>query len=93
MLTSLQGVIDAMSSQDDILGGALSGMDSLTGDSDSSTADSFTDGVASGTSEGLKEIIDIYKQKAEGKQDILITDPNLELKAVFVVTTPTSTVE
>jgi len=41
----------------------------------------------------LKEIIDIYKQKAEGKQDILITDPNLELKAVFVSTTPTSTVE
>lgn len=94
MLTSVQGVIDAMSSQDDILGGALSGIEGLSGsDSDSATADSFTDGVASGTSEGLKEIIDIYKQKAEGKQDILITDPNLELKAVFVSTTPTSTVE
>lgn len=91
MLTTVQGVIEAMSSKDEGIAGALESMDSLSsGGDDSSTSDSFTEGVASGTSEGLKEIIDIYKSKAEGKQDILITDPNLELKSIFVNTTPVS---
>ncbi len=90
MLSTLQGVVDSMTAEDPMTAG-LEGLQGLVGDSGSSTtADAFTDGVASGASSGIAEILDVYKAKAQGKADMLISSGKLVLKSVFIKTTPLS---
>ena len=84
MLSSVQGVVESMTTPDDGFGGALAGLTDTT----TTEQDAFTDGVASGASEGIQEILDAMKEKSEGKKDLLITTGGLKVSSVFVITTP-----
>ena len=86
MLSTIQGVIDSMTEPEDGMAGALAGMESLAGSDESTVSDSFTDGVASGASSGVKEILDVYKSKSDAKQDMLIIYGETYLKSIFIKT-------
>jgi hypothetical protein len=86
MLSTLQGVVDSMTA-DDPLSSGLEGMQDLVGGGDATTADAFTEGVASGASSGIKEILEVYKAKASGKRDMLISSGDIDLKSLFIRTT------
>lgn len=86
MLSSVQGVVESLTAPDDGFGGALAG---LSGGAEE-TQSAFTDGVASGASEGIGAILDSMKEKSDGKKDLLITTGGLEITSVFVITTPVS---
>ncbi len=89
MLSTLQGVVDSMTAEDPLSAG-LAGMESIVGGSETTTASAFTDGVASGASSGIQEILAVYKEKAGGKRDMLISTGELDLKSLFIRTTPIS---
>jgi len=86
MLSTLQGLVDSMTAPDEGIAGALGGLSDIAGGGEEDETSAFTEGVASGASSGIKEILDVYKEKSEGKQDLLITPPDLSIKSIFIQT-------
>ena len=87
MLSTVAGVLDSLSASDDDIASQLGDIGGLTGgesSSDSESSNPFTDGASEGISAGVKDILDVYKEKSEGKKDILITTGELELKSKFI---------
>jgi hypothetical protein len=93
MLSTLQGVVESMAGKDEGFGGALAGLEGLGGTGDDKTGEAFTEGVASGAADGIGEILEVYKAKSAGKQDILITVGDIDLKSIFIKTTDLNIME
>lgn len=80
MLKTVQGVLDFMTASEDPLSSLLS---AGTQDQENVSA-SAGEAAASGTAEGLNEIVEIMKAQAEKEKDVLITEPGIEGTSVFV---------
>jgi ElaB/YqjD/DUF883 family membrane-anchored ribosome-binding protein len=81
MLATIQGLLDGMTSTDDMSSALESATAATTGDSQSKQ---ISEGVATGVSSGIDELIEIIKSQGDELEDILIVDPNFEFDAIFM---------